>query len=189
MCPSLCLCVEGCCCNFAAVSASRNLIMEKYQLSSDPCDFALIRCTNMLLCLSCMCSVLTVTGLPFISEATWWVKRCMDVFLLMIFVCIYTHAVKSIFLSFLLCILSLHYNYDITSLSFFPSLLHVLADLMYFTVSGCMTAQVDCTFYSIDALDLYFSCNTCFEVTRTVLEHHFLYPIYSCYFLSFIFQH
>ncbi len=70
-CPTLCMCIEGCCCNFAAVSASRNLVMERYNLSSDPCDYALIKCSNFIMCLSCLVSILTVTGLPFISEAAW----------------------------------------------------------------------------------------------------------------------
>jgi hypothetical protein len=47
------------------------LVMEKYNLSSDPCDFALIHCSNALMCLSCLCSLLTVTGLPYVSEASW----------------------------------------------------------------------------------------------------------------------
>ena len=70
-CPSLCMCLEGCCCNWAAVSASRLHVMEKYNLSSDPCDYTLIHCSNMLQCLACLVSVLTVTGIPFINEAAW----------------------------------------------------------------------------------------------------------------------
>lgn len=65
------MCVEGCCCNCMAVSASRLVVMEKYQLSSDPCDYMLIRFSNLLMCLSCLCSVLSMSGLPFISEASW----------------------------------------------------------------------------------------------------------------------
>lgn len=42
-CPELCLFIESCCCNCFAVSATRIYVMEKYDLSSDPCDYRLIR--------------------------------------------------------------------------------------------------------------------------------------------------
>eukprot|EP01032_Pedospumella_encystans_P014531 gene14531-16680_t len=38
-CPDFCAFVEGCVCNFAAVSASRMYVMEKYDLASEPCDY------------------------------------------------------------------------------------------------------------------------------------------------------
>lgn len=57
-CPTLCLCFEAHCCNFMAVSSSRMYVMEKYDLSSDPCDYRLIRINNCLQCLACICSIL-----------------------------------------------------------------------------------------------------------------------------------
>lgn len=59
-CPELCLCVESCCCNNLAVSASRIYVMEKYDLSSDPCDYRLIRITNCLQVLACICDILAL---------------------------------------------------------------------------------------------------------------------------------
>lgn len=38
--------------------------MEKYDLSSDPCDYRLIRLNNALQILACVCSVLAI----FIDE-------------------------------------------------------------------------------------------------------------------------
>lgn len=70
-CPSLCLCLEAHCCNFAAVSASRMLVMERYNLSSDPCDYTLIQINNCLQCLACVCSVLAVIGIPYAREFAW----------------------------------------------------------------------------------------------------------------------
>eukprot|EP01031_Cornospumella_fuschlensis_P031791 gene31791-38430_t len=59
-CPDFCLCVESCCCNFAAVSASRMYVMEKYDLTSDPCDYRLIRINNCLQILACVCDILAI---------------------------------------------------------------------------------------------------------------------------------
>ncbi|KAJ1424822.1 hypothetical protein B484DRAFT_96148 [Ochromonadaceae sp. CCMP2298] len=63
-CPDLCLFLEGCVCNCMAISASRAYVMEKYDLSSDPCDYRLIRINNCLQALACLCSILAI----FISE-------------------------------------------------------------------------------------------------------------------------
>jgi hypothetical protein len=57
-CPDLCLCVESCLCNCFAVSASRMYVMDKYQLSTDPCDYRLIRINNCLQMLACICHIL-----------------------------------------------------------------------------------------------------------------------------------
>jgi len=89
-CPQLCLCCEAWVCNFAAVSASRQYVMEKYDLASDPCDYRLIRCNNCLQMLACFCSILSmvVDGFDQLAAIINWI-----------------------------------------------------ADLVYHTVSGCMTAQ------------------------------------------------
>jgi len=63
-CPDFCLFLEGCVCNCVAISASRTYVMEKYELSSDPCDYRLIRINNFLQMLACACSILAL----FISE-------------------------------------------------------------------------------------------------------------------------
>ena len=63
-CPDFCLFMEGCVCNCVAISASRTFVMEKYELSSDPCDYRLIRINNFLQMLACACSILAI----FISE-------------------------------------------------------------------------------------------------------------------------
>ncbi len=65
-CPTLCLCVEAHCCNFAAVSASRLFVMEKYNLSSDPCDYMLIQLNNILQCLACLCTTCALF-IPFMK--------------------------------------------------------------------------------------------------------------------------
>jgi len=59
-CPDLCMCIEGCCCNSCAVSASRIYVMERYDLSSDPCDYRLIRINNCLQYISCICNILAI---------------------------------------------------------------------------------------------------------------------------------
>eukprot|EP00981_Chlorochromonas_danica_P000737 scaffold167_cov168-Ochromonas_danica.AAC.4 len=53
------------CCNFMAVSASRIYVMEKYDLTSDPCDYRLIRINNCLQCLACLCTILSIFNSAF----------------------------------------------------------------------------------------------------------------------------
>ena len=57
-CPDLCLCLESCCCNSLALSGTRAYVMDQYQLSSDPCDYRIIRFNNFMQCLDCICSIL-----------------------------------------------------------------------------------------------------------------------------------
>jgi hypothetical protein len=78
-CPDLCLCVESCLCNGCAVSASRMYVMDRYQLSSDPCDYRLIRINNCLQCLSCICDVLATINDAFAVLANI-VDRIADIF-------------------------------------------------------------------------------------------------------------
>lgn len=68
-CPQFCACVEGCICNFAAVSANRNYVMDKYDLSSDPCDYRLIRINNCLQIIACLCSILAMIDGTFAEIA------------------------------------------------------------------------------------------------------------------------
>jgi hypothetical protein len=41
--------------------------MEKYNLSSDPCDYMLIQLNNMLQCLACLCTTMAIF-LPCMKE-------------------------------------------------------------------------------------------------------------------------
>lgn len=59
-CPTCCAFCEGCVCNFAAVSASRMYVMEKYDLASEPCDYRLIRINNCLQALSFICDIVAI---------------------------------------------------------------------------------------------------------------------------------
>jgi len=59
-CPSLCLCIESHLCNGAAVSATRMLIMDRYDVSTDKCDNQLIRCSNCLQLLRCVCDTMAI---------------------------------------------------------------------------------------------------------------------------------
>lgn len=53
-----CLAIEGLCCSSCAVSATRMHLMDKYDLSSDPCDNQIIRFNNFMQMLACICEIL-----------------------------------------------------------------------------------------------------------------------------------
>lgn len=55
--PECCLCLEVVCCPGCAVSASRMLIMDKYNIVPDPMDNKIIRFSNCLQCLSCIIQI------------------------------------------------------------------------------------------------------------------------------------
>eukprot|EP01035_Chromulina_nebulosa_P017858 gene17858-23471_t len=78
-CPHLCLFLEACICNFAAVSASRIYVMEKYDLSSDPCDYRLIRCNNCLQMLSCICFIASLID-PSLRDLAQIINNIADLF-------------------------------------------------------------------------------------------------------------
>lgn len=59
-CPDFCAFLEGCLCNCVAVSASRVYVMEKYNLTSDACDYRIIRINNCLQLLACVCDILAI---------------------------------------------------------------------------------------------------------------------------------
>jgi hypothetical protein len=90
-CPTFCLCVESCLCNGCAVSASRMYVMDKFELSSDPCDYRLIRINNCIQAVACICDIVAIFDANMRHMA-----RIAD----------------------------------------------LAADIVYHTVSGCMTAQV-----------------------------------------------
>eukprot|EP00602_Paraphysomonas_sp_CaronLab_P008874 CAMPEP_0185018120 /NCGR_PEP_ID=MMETSP1103-20130426/950_1 /TAXON_ID=36769 /ORGANISM="Paraphysomonas bandaiensis, Strain Caron Lab Isolate" /LENGTH=213 /DNA_ID=CAMNT_0027547833 /DNA_START=43 /DNA_END=684 /DNA_ORIENTATION=- len=63
-CPEFCLCLEAFCCVGPSMSTSRMYLMDKHALGYDPCDNKLIRFSNCLQILSCICNILAI----FISE-------------------------------------------------------------------------------------------------------------------------
>lgn len=59
-CPGLCLCIEVTFCNSCAVSSTRNFVMDKYNLQSDPWDRRIIRLNNCIQMLACICHILAI---------------------------------------------------------------------------------------------------------------------------------
>jgi hypothetical protein len=79
-----------------AVSATRNVVMDQYQLGMDPCDYRLIRFSNCMQILACVC----------------WIASMIE-----------------------------------PGLRDLAQIIDNIAELVYHTISGCMTAQVA---YEID---------------------------------------
>ena len=71
--PQCCLCLEAFLCCSCSISATRMMVMDKYELHSDPCDRKLIRINNMLQCLSCVCDILAMCDPEFRECA-----QCLD---------------------------------------------------------------------------------------------------------------
>lgn len=90
-CPTCCLCLEAHCCNGPAVSASRALVMDQYNLIADPCDNQLARFSNCMQYLTCICYTLAMFDDSFRDLA---------------------------------------------------QIIDFIAEIVYHTVSGCMTSQV-----------------------------------------------
>lgn len=59
-CPSCCLCLESFCCIGANVSSTRLYVMDRYELTSDPCDRRMMRLTNCMQCFACICEILAI---------------------------------------------------------------------------------------------------------------------------------
>ena len=59
-CPEFCLCLESLFCLGPSMSSSRMFIMDQYELRPDPCDNRLVRCSNCLMLLSCVCDILAI---------------------------------------------------------------------------------------------------------------------------------
>lgn len=59
-CPKFCLAVESCCCLGPSMSSSRMFMMDQYDLRPDPCDNRIVRFTNCLMLLSCVCDILAI---------------------------------------------------------------------------------------------------------------------------------
>ena len=58
--PLLSLWCEACCCNGCALSASRSVVMDSFDLRSSGTDFRLIRCSNCMQGLACICDCLAI---------------------------------------------------------------------------------------------------------------------------------
>jgi len=59
-CPRTCMCCEAFLCPGCAVSSTRFLLMDHYELMPDPCDNRLIRINNCIQVLSCICHVAAI---------------------------------------------------------------------------------------------------------------------------------
>ena len=59
-CPALCLCCESVVCLGPSISSSRLFVMDQYDLRPDSCDNQLIRFSNCLAMLSCVCDILSI---------------------------------------------------------------------------------------------------------------------------------
>jgi len=79
--PRTCMCVEAWCCPGLAVSTTRYLMMDHYDLAPDPCDNRLIRCNNCIQLLSCVCYCLAAFDRSFedlaqlvdcLAEVVFW---------------------------------------------------------------------------------------------------------------------
>ncbi|KAJ1404277.1 hypothetical protein B484DRAFT_338183, partial [Ochromonadaceae sp. CCMP2298] len=78
-CPRVCLATEACCCLGPSVSASRMSVMDQHSLQSDPCDNRIIRLTNCLMLLGCLCDVLSICfkQLGHCKSAVHHVSNCI----------------------------------------------------------------------------------------------------------------
>jgi len=90
--PRTCMCCEIICCPGLAVSSTRFLMMDHYNLAADECDNRLIRFNNCIQILSCFCHILAIFDRNFRELA---------------------------------------------------QIIDLIADIVFFTTAGCMTAQVD----------------------------------------------
>lgn len=59
-CPEFCLCVEVFMCLGPSISSTRMMVMDQYEIKPDPCDNRIIRLTNCLMLLSCVCDLLSI---------------------------------------------------------------------------------------------------------------------------------
>jgi len=70
-CPWLCMAIESLFCFSCSISATRMTIMDTRDIAPDPCDNRLIRFSNMLQWLSCICNILAafIQELDALAEA------------------------------------------------------------------------------------------------------------------------
>lgn len=72
--PSTLLCLEAFFCNCYAVSASRMLVMDKFDLRPDPIDNQIIRCNNCIAGIACACDVAAALCCSDLRRCA----RCLD---------------------------------------------------------------------------------------------------------------
>mmetsp|Transcript_2582 Transcript_2582/g.3875 ORF Transcript_2582/g.3875 Transcript_2582/m.3875 type:complete len:214 (+) Transcript_2582:128-769(+) len=84
-CPICCMCLEAFLCTGPAVSATSNVIREQYSLGLDDDDVRLIRCSNCLFYLSCICNIVAcLTDNEEIDSAA----HCIDLLADVVFCCV-----------------------------------------------------------------------------------------------------
>ncbi len=81
-CPCPCMFLESFLCLGFAVSSTRLYVMDSYELTSDPCDRRMIRFTNCLYLLSCICHILSMLDDSF-SQLACILDRISDIVFLM----------------------------------------------------------------------------------------------------------
>ena len=70
-----CMACEMCCCPGWATSATRQYVMDQYDLASDPCDRQIIRFHNFMQLLSCICYPLAIIEPSCRDLADLWLHR------------------------------------------------------------------------------------------------------------------
>ena len=103
-CPDICLCLEACLCNGCAVSASRLYVMDKYNLTSDPCDYRIIRFSNFIQLLACVCNILAIF-IDELRQIAWILDRFADLVYHIVSGCM-TAQVRFVILCFQLSLLT-----------------------------------------------------------------------------------
>ncbi len=80
-CPLCCLVCESYCCAGCALSATRLLVMDQYNLGNEPCDNRLIRFNNCVQCIACILEVLNKdigAVARLIADIVWFcISGCM----------------------------------------------------------------------------------------------------------------
>lgn len=78
-CPQLCLGVESFCCLGPSMSSSRMYLMDQHDLQSDPCDRQMIRFTNCIMMLACICDILALIDSTFkdFAEILRMIANCV----------------------------------------------------------------------------------------------------------------
>lgn len=78
-CPEFCLCVEVFLCLGPSISSTRMMVMDQYEIRPDPCDNRIIRLTNCLMVLSCVCNLasICVRELRHLSNTIHTLANCV----------------------------------------------------------------------------------------------------------------
>jgi len=71
------LCLEGCCCTTASLSIARIYLMDARDIRPDPCDWQIIRFSNCLQLLSCICHLASIFN-PDLREVAQLIDTIAD---------------------------------------------------------------------------------------------------------------